>query len=147
MIKKQWLSSLLLLLISGGIKFATFFLLPIYFVFLLRKRFLKDGLQVEKAVYISLALMVATIIIATFRTNFQPWYLLFALPIAALCAKKFIVFIPSVILSISALLNYYPFIHEGNWNPPIPYYLNVINISGVLLSLALIGVAFVKRRQ
>lgn len=147
LVKKQWLSSLLLLLTSGGIKFATFFLLPVYFVFLSRKRFFKDGLKVETAVYISLVLMVATIVIATVRTNFQPWYLLFALPFAALSAKKIIVFIPSVILSISSLLNYYPFIREGNWNPPIPYYLNVINISGVFLSLALVGAVFVKRKQ
>lgn len=147
LIKNKNIKSLTLLLISGAIKFATFFLLPLYLVFILRKKYFKNKLKMESVVYLSLILMITTVIIATLRTNFQPWYLLFALPYAALASRKYVILIPSIILSISSLLNYYPFIHEGNWNPPIPYYLNVINILGILLSLVLIGIVFVKRRQ
>ncbi len=147
LIREEWMKTFILFLISGGVKFVTFFLAPIYLVFILRKKFLGDRLKTETVIYASLILMTFTIIIATIRTNFQPWYLLFSLPFASLLVKKYFIFIPVVVISISSLLNYYPYLRYGNWNDPIPYYLACINIGGVVVSLLIIGLMFVKYRR
>jgi len=83
------------------------------------------------------AVMFFPVLFASLRTNFQPWYLLYLLPFAALVSDRYFVLIPMIILSFFALLQYVPFFYVGNWDPPIPAILNVL----IILSVVLSGVA------
>ena len=87
---------------------------------------------------IALLLMAVPIILASYRTNFQPWYLLYALPFIALSSNKYYVFIPGVIFSMFALLQYVPFLYSGNWDPPIPTILNGLNIIAIVFSIVFV---------
>lgn len=132
--KKVW--SIISLIFSAGIKFATGFLLPLFLFKMFRK------VSFEKTLLISIVLMIVTVVIASIRTNFQPWYLLEVLPFAALLSKKTYILIPAIVLSFFSLLLYIPFLYTGNWNPPIPAILNYIMITGVLSSITLV---FIRR--
>lgn len=82
--------------------------------------------------------MIVVIIAVSLRTNFQPWYLLYALPFAALLAKKYFILIPSLVITFFSLLQYAPFIYLGNWNPPVPMMLAYLTNGSILLSLLII---------
>ncbi len=82
-----------------------------------------------------LAIMVFPVLFASLRTNFQPWYLLYLLPFAALVSYRYFILIPTIILSFFALLQYVPYLYVGNWNPPIPTILNFLVITSVALSI------------
>lgn len=140
MFKNKNFFSVLSLVFSTSVKFATGFLLPL----LLLSIFKKDKLTFEKFLSFSIILMVITVIISSVRTNFQPWYLLEVLPLAALVSKKTYIFIPAVVLSFFSLLIYVPFLYSGNWNPPIPDILNIIVVIGILVSVVFTGVRMVK---
>lgn len=130
--KNKYAFSVLSLIFSAGIKFATGFLFPIFLI----ARFKK--LSFKKISFFSILFMTAAVVISSFRTNFQPWYLLYALPYAAFLSKKYYVLIPTVVLSFFSLLIYVPFLYSGNWDPPIPVILNYIVALGILSSLALV---------
>ena len=134
LISKKYISSFLSLLFSIGIKFATGFLLPVFaWVW-----FQKGSVSWERMIQYSIVLMSLSVIAATFRTNFQPWYLLSVLSFAALVSNKYYVFIPAIVLSFTSLLIYVPYIYTGNWDPPIPTILFWITAAGVLASVVLV---------
>lgn len=128
--QKVYLLSIFFLLFSIGIKFATVFLLPVYLYVL----FKKGKVDWEKMVLYSAVLMLASVVASSFRTNFQPWYLLDVLPFAVL-SKKSYVQIPVVISSILIPLTYFPFLNLGNWDKPVPMMLFYLNISVVVLCI------------
>ena len=157
----KYVRSFILLVLSIGIKFATIFLIPVfaflYFQIVHRhsgnsersveasripienKRFWTSQNDAWQKIFLSItALMIIPVAMASVRTDFQPWYLLYVLPFSALISKKYYVFIPSVVVSFFALLQYAPFLYLGNWNEPVPTLLLWITISSILLSLVLI---------
>jgi len=92
----------------------------------------------DKLFLIGFSPIIVAILLSSNRTNFQPWYFLYILPYAAFLSKKYYVLIPSVILSLTGLLMYVPFLYTGNWNPPIPMLLSVFILVG--LGLSIVGV-------
>lgn len=132
--ERKIIHSLVALVLSVAIKFATIFILP---ALLLDIIFKVNRETVIRAIVIS---MIAAMLIATGRTNFQPWYLLFVIPFASLLANKFYVIIPIFVISIFALLQYVPFLYLGNWNPPVPSILNQIMIVSIIVSGVLVAV-------
>jgi hypothetical protein len=135
LISKKFINSFFSLLFSIGIKFATGFLLPV-FVWVWYK---KGLIAWDRIVKYSIILMSLSVVAATLRTNFQPWYLLSVLPFAALLSKKYYVFIPSAILSFTSLLIYVPYLSSGNWDPPIPQQLFFITTGGIFVSVVLVS--------
>lgn len=128
------------LAVSIGVKFATVFMIPAF----LFKKILK--LNNENFFLILSISMLAPIILASIRTNFQPWYLLFVLPFTALVSERSYVFIPTIVITISSILYYVPFIYLGNWDPPIPSYLNLLIIASITVSIVITIVAkYIKR--
>lgn len=145
LIGKKQILSFVTLFVSIGIKFATVLLLPIFaFIFLLQIR--KKKIDWEKFFFLTSIFMVFAVSAASIRTNFQPWYLLYALPIAAFIARKHYILIPSIIISIFALFQYVPFLYLGNWNPPVPLILFWITASSVIVSLFLTLTWFLKTK-
>lgn len=88
--------------------------------------------------------MTLGILLASARTTFQPWYLLYILPYAALIARRFYILIPSVLLSLFGVLHYIPFLYIGNWDPPIPDLLFNMVIASVIISMLGIFVWYLK---
>ncbi len=117
--------------LSVGVKFATVFMFLAY----LSKTFLKTD-NTKFFIILSSSMLIA-LIFATYRTTFQPWYLLFVLPFSAFISEKKYVIIPTFVMSLVGLLYYTPFIYLGNWNPPVPGVLLSMLIAGVIASLAL----------
>jgi hypothetical protein len=81
--------------------------------------------------------MIIPIILATYRTNFQPWYLLDILPFAALVSRNYYVLIPSVTISLVAIFEYLPFLYLGNWDKPVPTILFWMTAGSIFASLIL----------
>ncbi len=147
LINKKYLLSFVLFIISYGIKFATESLsLPIHIgavvflaaaVYYLSRRWALHP-DWERVFIILSTIMIFPVLVASYRTNFQPWYLLYVIPFAALVGQKFFIFIPMVIFSLFALLQYVPFLYIGNWNPPVPSILSYLTITPAVLSLAIV---------
>lgn len=133
-IKKKWFG-IFSLMFSIVIKFATAFILPIYLYAFFKKNWEK---QFDTVMVYTCILMAFAVFLAAYRTQFQPWYLLFVLPFASLIARKDYIFIPTIVLSITSLLNYVPYLYTGNWNDPIPQQIFMVNISGVVVSIFLV---------
>lgn len=129
------------LALSVGVKFATIFMFPAF----LAKKFLKTD-NTKFFIILSSSMLIA-LIFATFRTTFQPWYLLFVLPFTAFISEKRYVFIPTFIMSIVGLTYYAPYIYLGNWDPPVPKLLLGFLIVGILISLILIPISKLIKRS
>lgn len=126
--EKNYLKSGTTFLFAGLIKFATFFLAPAFLYYFKTKNTIRFF-------EFCLVLMIGAMVAAIFRTQFQPWYLLLVLPFAAFLSKKYYVFIPSIILSVAALMQYPLFLYNGNWDAPIPQYNLYIMLVGIGLSV------------
>lgn len=148
LVSKRYLFAFVLLLLSIGIKFATGLLLPLFIIIVFFER-KKVALNWGQIFPIFILTMIIGLLAASGRTTFQPWYLLYLLPFAALTPRKFFILIPAFILSLAALLNYVPFLFSGNWDPPVPGILHQINMGGVVISCLLVAIIWIKqlRRQ
>lgn len=127
-LRKERVKGSVLYVLSIGIKFVTALFIIGYFVLL--------GLSKTKYfIGLSIILMIAGVVLAAFRTNFQPWYLLYVVPFAVLMIEKQIVRYPLFIFSITNIIYYVPYLHEGSWNEPIPTFLNNLVLGATVLSL------------
>jgi len=147
LMSKKYVRSIILFILSIGVKFATAFLVP---VFLLIYFFKKRNKRLNWEILFSAIaiLMVVPVVLATIRTSFQPWYLLNLLPFVENNSKKSYFFIPSIILSLFSLLQYLPFLYLGNWDMPVPVILLWLTISSIFLSIVIsLGYGFLKKTQ
>ncbi len=128
----KYVKSLFALIISVAIKYATALMIPA----IIAKGIFK--VEKEKFFYVLIISMLLPIGFASYRTQFQPWYLLYALPFAAFVQKKYFVMIPVVIVSLFALLNYVPFLYNGNWDPPTPTILAYMLYGSIAASVVLV---------
>jgi len=126
--------SIILFILSIAIKFATIFLIPLY-LFLFYSFLNKRKINAYMLFLFSAIFMILAVVIESVRTNFQPWYPLIIFPFLSLLGKKEYVVITLFITSFFFLLEYVPFLYTGNWNPPIPTILNLLTLSGLLLSI------------
>lgn len=127
--KSVW--SFLLLFLSIGVKFATAVLLPLWIIGF----FVKKKGELHQLALVSFVLLMIPVIFASVRTNFQPWYLLFLFPFAALFPKRIAIVTAFTIFSIASLLQYVPFLYTGNWDPPIPFILSLMLWSSLGMSI------------
>ncbi|MCX6782582.1 MAG: hypothetical protein NTZ20_01105 [Candidatus Levybacteria bacterium] len=113
--EKRYLISSILLLFSIGIKFATIFIVPAY-IFIAKKQLDKWYLFAISSCFF----MAVAILFASFRTEFQPWYLLWIMPFSLFLTKKEYIIFPFFVVSIILELSYVPYLFIGNWDAPIP---------------------------
>lgn len=111
--------SILLLVLSIGVKYASVFIIPayIYLYFLRSRKILSKSIFLHLCLFLMAAGAVAQ---TASQGNFQPWYLLIALPFAAILAENIFIIIATFIISFIALMGYVPYLFLGNWNPPVP---------------------------
>lgn len=131
--------SIILLLLSFGVKFATGFLIPLYlFVFYLYRFHKKINWNIIFG--IASIFMATAVVFEALRTNFQPWYFIIVLPFLALLGKKSYGVIPSFVLPIFFLFEYVPFLYRGDWNSPVPMQLTLLTLSGIAVTLLVLGI-------
>ena len=130
----RYVRSIILFALSVGVKFATAAIFPVYaLIIYLQKKNKRINWQL---MFVFMAIfMIIPIILASFRTSFQPWYLLDILPFIALVSTDYYAFIPGVIMSLFAVFEYLPFLYTGNWNNPIPLVLFWMTTCSIILSL------------
>lgn len=146
LIIKKYVRSFILLIMSISIKFATLFLVPVFFwvLVLFRK---KKSVNWRVIFFSIFVIMVIPVVAASMRTNFQPWYLLYVIPFASLLVNHYYVFIPSIVFSVVAVLYYVPFLYYGNWNDPTPVILYLLLLLGAVISLFLLLLFSKKKLQ
>lgn len=134
LMNKKYVRSIILFILSIGVKFATAFIFPIYaLVLYLQNK--KKTVNWQFLFAVMTAVMIIPVILASYRTNFQPWYLLNILPLAALVSRSYYVFIPGVVVSLFATFQYLPFLYLGNWDKPVPSILFWMTVGSIALSL------------
>lgn len=126
-LKSKKAKSILLLLLSASIKYATIVMLPL---FSLQGRTLK-GKRIDIPTFISLILLV---VMFTRPDQLHSWYLIWAFSFAVLAKPKWWVSIFTA-LTLGALLRYAPFIYYGHWDPPVYLLRNLIWLGSLVLVL------------
>lgn len=137
-LKKKWTFSFLSLLFSIGVKYVTAVFLPFWFLgyFLIKKRG-KINFSLAFRILAWVSLLIFAIFV--FKFEFQPWYLMWVIPFAALAIRDKVLVGLTTALSIAALLRYAPFLYYGYYNPPVPrikLWLTIIPV-GIWIFLAL----------
>lgn len=138
LISKKYIAAWGLLLLSIGIKFATAFLLPVFLIVPFLHKHKKISLSMIYSC--SVILLIPTVVVASMRSNFQPWYLIVPFTFVGFIAYRYIVLLPAIILSFGAMLTYVPFLYFGNWDKPVPQILSTIYIVSCVLSAVAAGV-------
>jgi hypothetical protein len=139
----KYTRSIILLILSIGVKFATASILPVYVAIMYFQK--RRALNWQRIFLLMTIFMIAPVILASFRTTFQPWYLLDIFPFAALVAESYFIFVPSIVISLVAVFEYLPFLYTGNWNDPIPSILFWMTIGSILFSIFLILIGFIRK--
>ena len=107
---EKYRQAILFYIISVAIKFATVFAFPLFFYRFFKK---KQELFFDFLIMI----MITAIVLASFRINYQPWYLLYVLPFMSFRATKYYFFIPITIIAFGSLLLYAIYIYFHNIDP------------------------------
>ncbi len=137
LLRKNYKVAIILFVLSVGVKFATIFALPVY-LFIGYLQYKKNTIRPDMLFTLASLLMGTAVIVASSRTNFQPWYLIYYLPFAAIAIRKYYLFIPSIILISFSTLTYVPYLYLGNANPPLPFMLNLLNFLMIFFSISLV---------
>ncbi len=87
--------------------------------------------------------MALAMIPTSFRTEMQPWYFLYVLPLLAIFPRERAFFWPGIVVSLGLLLHYVPFLYTGNWDPPIPVFKLWLNASLIAISAIFALVALI----
>jgi hypothetical protein len=122
----SWVSNLF----SIGIKFSTGALLPL---FILLEFFERTNRKInwEKFFIAALVLSLSTVLFASIRTTFQPWYLVFPLSMSAFVPKKIYIFLPSLVASMFALAVYVPYVFMTDYAKGYPQAIQNIELVGI----------------
>lgn len=131
----SWVSNIF----SIGVKFSTGALLPL---FIFTEFMERTGRKInwEKFFITATILSLSTIVLATIRTNFQPWYLIFPLSMAAFVPQKKYILIPAIVASIFAVSIYIPYVLMTDYAKGYPQIIQTIELVGLVA--VLISIAF-----
>lgn len=128
--QKVW--SILSMVSSTLIKYATVALIPLEAFYLLKK----NRLSSNTFLTISFFIQTLTFFIIIFLMEVQPWYFLWVLPFVLLTDLNYL--LPIVVgLSFGLLLRYLPFLYLGNWNFPADIWKIWLTIIPVIFSAIL----------
>jgi hypothetical protein len=143
LVTRKYIFSILLVLLSIGTKYATAFLLPMIGLFAVPKR-----VSYEHSALIGVVAGIGAVFAAAMSSgNFQPWYLVYVLFPAAFLAHKYFITIPVILISLFACLYYVPYLYTGNWDAPIPQYLQYWMTSGAVFGIVCAGIYKLVKKQ
>lgn len=130
-LKKKKLLSWISNIFSIGIKFSTGVIFPLFIILEFFDR-TKRRINWDKFFTWSFLLSLLTILFASIRTTFQPWYLVFPLSLAAFVPKKYFILTPSIIGTIFAFSVYIPYVYMTDYAKGYPETVQIIEIVGLL---------------
>ena len=141
--KKKIFLSILFLLLSILIKYATLFLVPVFCYFLILK--IKGKLINLQKLYLFYALsMFLIFLLSSFREEIYPWYAVWFLVFVSLTNNKLLKNV-SIVFSFGLLLRYLPYMVLGTYFGPTPYIkIAVTFIPALLYALSLKAKKYVK---
>lgn len=127
----SWISNIF----SVGIKFSTGALLPL---FLVLEYFDRTKKKINWEIFFTSALVLSltTVIFATIRTTFQPWYLIFPLSLSSFLSKRYYILIPAILISIFSMSLYVIYVYMTDYAKEYPSIIQ--NIQLVELGVVLI---------
>ncbi len=139
-LKNQKLYSIISLAFSIGVKYLTFLFIPVFvLIFFMDKTNKKINWE-----YIFLLLVIfsiASLIAVSFRTTFQPWYLIFPLSLCSFLSRKLYIFIPAVLASIFSLLIYVIYVFMTDYAKGYPQIISNVEYIG-LFSISIFLIAY-----
>lgn len=138
LLSSKYVRAFLLLFLSIGIKFATIILLPVFLLVIIQK-IIKVKTNWQVIFVISLVAMTASIIPASIRTELQPWYLLWLLPLVALLAREKWAVASAIIIPVGLLFHYVPFLYLGNWDQPVPVIKLWLTTGSIVLTVLVVA--------
>lgn len=127
------------IVLSIATKFATGFVAILY-------PFLKSIGKEKNFIPLSVVVMLGVVALASFRTNYQPWYLLYVVPISTLISHQKYIFYPMLLLTIANISYYLPYLYTGNWEAPIPGILNLLIVISLITSI-IMGILLYKKNN
>ena len=115
---------------SIGVKFSTGVLFPL---FILLEFMDKIGKKInwEKFFIAATILSLSTVLLASIRTTFQPWYLVFPLSLVAFVSSKKYISIPAFLASIFAAGIYVPYVLMADYAKGYPQVVQDIELVGI----------------
>jgi len=130
--RNKKITSILFLIISIGIKYATAIFAPLFLLRFFSK--ISDKRILELAVFLSIFAVIITSLASGQNKNpeFQPWYLLLAAPFISLYEKR-IIRVFYVTICFFALGSYIPFLYNGQWPE------NIVDLKNILLIVGLVS--------
>lgn len=144
-LKKKKAVSLFTYIFSAGIKYATLALAPLIFYLWISEKF-KKKINWEKFFIFSLVFSLLVVIYATIRTTFQPWYFLLSFAIASFIFRKFYVFIPSVVVSLTGVLIYVVYVFMTDYAKGYPQIVSNIEYIGLFFTGVFLVLYFLKTK-
>lgn len=132
-LNKQKTASVFTYIFSVGIKYATAVLAPVFFYIWIAQK-LKKKINWEKVFIFSVIFSLLAVIFAALRTNFQPWYFIFSLSLAAFVSNKYYIFIPAIILSFFSVLTYIPYVYLTDYGKGYPELIAQVQLIGLIFA-------------
>lgn len=142
---KQKALSFLSLLFSIGVKYSTIVLVPMFaLVFYFEN--IRKKIPWENIFLVSVIFSLFAVVLATLRTTFQPWYLVFPFTMGAFVSRKYYVFIPSLIASIFMVLIYIVYVYMTDYAKDYSLVIFNIELAGVFTAFAITFLYFLKTK-
>lgn len=136
LIKKPW-QSFFFLAASVAMKLMTIFLVPIFFLQGIIRKYRAD-LRIEQHRFILLLAMLFGFFLVTLQREVLPWYWVWIMPFVALVPRKGWVIVISTGISLGLLLRYAPFLYYGHWDPPVPMMKSWVTFIPIVLSISIV---------
>lgn len=117
--KRKMLPSIVFLISSILIKYATIFLIPV-FLYAGFKSLKKEKIDWKKVYFLSFVSMFFIFLLSPLKSETYPWYAIWFLIFASMIPERKIILYFSLTFSFSLLLRYVPFMLIGTYGSPIP---------------------------
>jgi len=132
--QKKYFFSVFLLFFSMLIKYATLFLVPVYFFIFLR-RVTNKKIHWENIFFMSFIAMLMVFFLAPFREEIYPWYEIWFLVFASLIPQRIFVSLFSLFLSFGLMFRYIPFMLLGTYFGAAPVIKLLVTVIPVIFSI------------
>jgi hypothetical protein len=149
-INRKFISASVFYIFSIGVKFSTLSLIPLTFYLMYFEK-TKKKINWELFFGLAVLLSVATILFASIRTTFQPWYIILPFCLSAFIWQKHYVSVPFILASIFSTVIYFPYVLLTDYAkgyPQIVLYIEIVGFFVVVFSFGFLLVeSFLFRKR
>lgn len=133
------------LFVSIGVKYLSVVLAPIFALILYFEK-IKKQIPWENIFLTAVVFSLVAVVLATLRTTFQPWYLVFPLSLSSFVSRKSYILIPSLIASIFMVLIYITYVYMTDYAKEYPALVANIEYVGLFLVILSAIIFIIKER-